>query len=380
VWSASLAASASTIDPSVSWCCLDSAPVISCLEMGKDYYKILGIAKGASDDDIKKAYRKMALKYHPDKNKSANAEAMFKDVAEAYDVLSDKKKRDIYDQYGEEGLKGGVPGGGGSAGMPGDGVNFSYTFSGDPRETFAQFFGTSDPFANMFSDVGGGLFEQMDVDDDPFGSILGGRMGGAGPRRAFSFTPNDAHRGHRPGKQDQPIVKDLPVSLEEIFRGATKKMKITKNVFDKDTRSMKKEEKILTINIKPGWKDGTKITFDREGDQVPGKVPADVVFMIRDKPHQVFKRDGANIVFTTKLTLREALCGINVIVPTLDGPKLHLDLSKEVVRPNTVKKFPGKGLPITKDPARRGDLLVHFDIQFPHQLSQETKEIIGQIL
>lgn len=81
--------------------------------MGKDYYKILGLQKGASDDDIKKAYRKLALKYHPDKNKSAGAEEKFKEVAEAYEVLSDKKKRDIYDLHGEEGLKGGVPGGAG---------------------------------------------------------------------------------------------------------------------------------------------------------------------------------------------------------------------------------------------------------------------------
>lgn len=99
--------------------------------MGKDYYKILGIAKNASEDDIKKAYRKLALKYHPDKNKSSGAEEKFKEIAEAYEVLSDKKKRDIYDQVGEEGLKGGVPGGGsggsGPTGAPGG--TYTYTVS-----------------------------------------------------------------------------------------------------------------------------------------------------------------------------------------------------------------------------------------------------------
>lgn len=103
--------------------------------MGKDFYKILGIQKGANDDEIKKAYRKLALKYHPDKNKSAGAEERFKEIAEAYEVLSDKKKRDIYDQYGEEGLHGGAPGGG--PGTDG-GQSFSYEFHGDPRATFAQ--------------------------------------------------------------------------------------------------------------------------------------------------------------------------------------------------------------------------------------------------
>lgn len=102
--------------------------------MGKDFYKILGIQKGSNDDEIKKAYRKLALKYHPDKNKSAGAEERFKEIAEAYEVLSDKKKRDIYDQYGEEGLHGGIPNTGGSE----SGQNFTYEFHGDPRATFAQ--------------------------------------------------------------------------------------------------------------------------------------------------------------------------------------------------------------------------------------------------
>lgn len=104
-------------------------------KMGKDFYKILGIQKGANDDEIKKAYRKLALKYHPDKNKSAGAEERFKEIAEAYEVLSDKKKRDIYDQYGEEGLHGGAPNG---AGGPEGGQQFTYEFHGDPRATFAQ--------------------------------------------------------------------------------------------------------------------------------------------------------------------------------------------------------------------------------------------------
>lgn len=137
--------------------------------MGIDYYKVLGIEKGASEDDIKKAYRKMALKYHPDKNKSPNAEEKFKQVAEAYEVLSDPKKKEIYDMYGEEGLKGGV---GGPSGRPG---TTTFTFSNDPRETFRTFFGTDDPF-NIFMSFGGNSgggrgTEYMDVDGDMFGRM-----------------------------------------------------------------------------------------------------------------------------------------------------------------------------------------------------------------
>lgn len=118
--------------------------------MGKDYYKILGISRGASDDDIKKAYRKLALKYHPDKNKEPGAEEKFKEVAEAYEILSDPKKKEIFDKYGEEGLKmgsGGGPGPGGSTGSSPGG--FSYTWSGDPNETFRMFFGSTNPFAGI---------------------------------------------------------------------------------------------------------------------------------------------------------------------------------------------------------------------------------------
>lgn len=167
--------------------------------MGKDYYKILGIAKTATEDEIKKAYRKLALKFHPDKNKSPTAEEQFKLVAEAYEILSDKKKREIFDQYGEEGLKAGG-GGGGGGNMGGSG--FTYTFSGDPRATFAQFFGTSDPFASFFN-MGGGI-DGMDDDFGMGGTFinLGGMPGmgiGSGVpgmgRRTQSFNVHGAGPG-----------------------------------------------------------------------------------------------------------------------------------------------------------------------------------------
>lgn len=119
--------------------------------MGKDYYSILGISRTATEDEIKKAYRKLALKYHPDKNKTPEAEEKFKLIAEAYEILSDKKKRDVYDQYGEEGLKNGA---GSSAFNSNSNPNFTYTFHGDPRATFSQFFGTDNPF-DIFFNFGG---------------------------------------------------------------------------------------------------------------------------------------------------------------------------------------------------------------------------------
>lgn len=278
--------------------------------MGKDYYKILNIQKGSSDEDIKKAYRKLALKYHPDKNKEPGAEEKFKEVAEAYEILSDPKKKEIYDKYGEDGLKMGA--GGGGAGGPGAGFSqgvpggFSYTWSGDPNETFRMFFGNSNPFAAFFDDdeEGGG---PGGFGGFPFRFGSGGFGGpgvGAG-MGAGSAGLGANSSGSKKKTQDPPIYHDLLVSLEDIASGTTKKMKISRKVLSGDGRSTHLEDKVLTIDIKPGWKAGTKITFPREGDQSPNTIPADIVFIIKDKPHPYFKRDGADLIFTAKISLRE---------------------------------------------------------------------------
>ncbi|CAD5212641.1 unnamed protein product [Bursaphelenchus okinawaensis] len=333
--------------------------------MGKDYYKILGIAKGATDDEIKKAYRKMALKFHPDKNKDPGAENKFKEVAEAYDVLSDAKKKEIYDKYGEDGLKNdGMPGPGasGAGGMPG---GFHYTFQGDPMRMFAQAFGGGNLFSD-FSGMGGGHGgggPEMMFGDDIFGfGGMGGMHGGGGGRK----------------RQDQTVQHDLPVSLEDIYKGCTKKMKITKKIVGGDG-SVRTEDKVLTLTIKPGWKAGTKVTFPKEGDQYPSRVPADIAFVIKDKPHPKFKRDGADIRYRHKISLRDALCGHQLQVPTLDGTTLPLKL-ETVVKPSMTRTIPGQGLPLPKEPSKRGNLIVEFDVRFPDSLSPAAKELLRNAL
>uniref|UniRef100_A0A8C1Y501 GIPC PDZ domain containing family, member 2 n=1 Tax=Cyprinus carpio TaxID=7962 RepID=A0A8C1Y501_CYPCA len=270
--------------------------------MGKDFYKILGIAKGASDEDIKKAYKKQALKWHPDKNKTANAEEKFKEVAEAYEVLSDPKKREIYDQYGEEGLKGG-------GGVPdGPGGNFTYTFHGDPHATFATFFGGANPFEIFFGrKVNGRDDDDMEVDgNDPFGSFTSFNINGF-PRERHVGQGGPPRR-----KQDPAIHHELRVSLEEVFHGCTKRMKISRKRLNPDGRTLRTEDKILTIEIKRGWKEGTKITFPREGDESPNTIPADIVFVIKDKPHAHFRREGSDIVYPVRVSLRQILfCTLN---------------------------------------------------------------------
>ncbi|KAL1501162.1 hypothetical protein ABEB36_006543 [Hypothenemus hampei] len=317
--------------------------------MTKDYYAILNIPKNASEDDIKKAYRKLALKYHPDKNKAPNAEEKFKDVAEAYEVLSDKKKRSIYDQYGEEGLKEDIPGSGSTF----HGGTTFYSFHGDPRATFAQFFGNANPFDELFS---------FSNDSNVF---------------TFLNQPGASSPLNNP--QDPPIEYDLYVALEDILTGCTKTMKINKNVL-KPNGQLEKQDKILTITVKPGWKSGTKITFPNEGNQDLNKTPADVTFIIRDKPHSVFKREGIDLLYTAKVSLKDALCGCVLTVPLLGGGKITLNMTEEPITPNRIKRIPGQGLPYPKEPSRRGDLIVNFDIVFPDRITPAMKRKFAEIL
>lgn len=354
--------------------------------MTKDYYSILGVPRGASDDQIKKAYRKLALKYHPDKNQSPGAEEKFKEIGEAYDVLSDAKKKQIYDQYGEAGLKGSMGGGPGpqeqQGGMPNFGENFSYQYHGDPRATFTQFFGSNNPFESFFSGggpggVGGGMGgpEHMDIDlEDLLGGFGGGGRGG------FRSAPNSDQKPRKQAKvQDPTIEKEVFVSIEEIASGCEKKMKISRKVYREDGTKVI-EDKVLKVVVKPGWKAGTKVTFAKEGDQVSGKIPADIAFIIRDKPHPIFSRDGVNIKYTYMVPLREALCGTVVQVPTLEGKKIGINCTGEVIKPTTTKRLQGYGLPYPKDPTRKGDLIVSFEVLFPEQLSQSSKDIIYDVL
>jgi len=347
--------------------------------MGKDYYKTLGISRNANEDEIKKAYRKMALKFHPDKNKTPGSEERFKDVAEAYEVLSDKKKKEVYDRYGEEGLKGNAGGGGG-----GSNPNFTYTFHGDPRATFAQFFGSNNPFESFFTSgmgPGGGLGGRVFFDEEmEDGGVPLFGMGGTRPGAFRSQSFNTGPTKQRTKQQDPPVEHDLYVTLEDISRGCTKKMKISRKVMNPDNVTSRREDKVLTINVKPGWKSGTRITFQREGDQGQGKIPADIVFIIRDKPHPLFKREGSDIRYVCRISLREALCGTVVEIPVLQGEGVPLDLTREIVKPKTTKRLQGRGLPHPKETSRRGDLIVTFDIKFPEVLSTSAKEILSSVI
>lgn len=342
--------------------------------MGVDYYKILQVDRNASDDDLKKAYRKLAMKWHPDKNPNnkKEAEAKFKQISEAYEVLSDPQKKVVYDQYGEEGLKGQVPPP--DAGGPGGATFFSTgdgptTFRFNPRnanDIFAEFFGHSSPFGGMGGGgVGGGrrggsMFSSGMFGDDIFASFGEGGSVNQGIRKA------------------SPIETKLPCTLEELYKGITKKMKISREIADASGKTIPVEE-ILTIDIKPGWKKGTKITFPDKGNERPNVVPSDLVFIIDEKPHSLFTREGNDLIITQKVSLAEALTGYTVRLTTLDGRSLTIPINN-VINPNYEEVVPNEGMPIQKDPTKRGNLRIKFNIKFPTRLTAEQKAGIKKLL
>lgn len=194
------------------------------------------------------------------------------------------------------GLKG-APSGGGP-----NGPTFNYTFHGDPHAMFAEFFGGRSPFDQFFSHGAGD--DDMDI-DDPFAAFGMGGMGGMGGfQRSFKSRPGSVH-ARREKKKDPPVIHELKVSLEEVFSGCTKKMKISRKRLNVDGCTMRNEDKILTVDIKRGWKEGTKITFPREGDETPTNIPADVVFVVKDKAHPVFRRDGSDVIYSARISLKD---------------------------------------------------------------------------
>jgi len=313
-------------------------------EMGQDYYGTLSVTRSATDADIKRAYRKLALKYHPQRNVENEAEVKFKQVAEAYDILSNRQRRALYDQFGEEGLKNGVP-------TTKEGVfTKGYVFHGEPERVFKEFFGGDNPFLELY-----------EVSPHEIDMGFGGLQG----------------RGRK--KQDATIERDLYLTLEEVFKGCTKKMKISRRVMNEDGHTSSIRDKILTICVKPGWRAGTRITFPQEGDQGPNSIPADIVFVVKDKPHSIFVRDKDNIIYTAKIPLLDALTGRIVDVPTLDDRLISIPIN-DIVCPGYHKVVPGEGMPVSKDPNVRGDLVIAFEIEFPKRLSQEQKMMLKDAL
>jgi DnaJ homolog subfamily B member 4 len=337
----------------------------------KDPYKTLGIEKNADEQTIKKAYKKLAMKYHPDRVQDEKEKQeytnKFKDIGEAYDVLGDPEKKKIYDTYGEEGLNGGGGGGGG---------NFnggSYRSSNiDPEEIFKNFFGGGFPKGKF---GGGNGFSNFEFGGKGFGGNFGNFGGNFGSSEEdstdeyFSKNPKKKKYQKQELKKAEPLLHTVNCTLEDLYHQKTKKIKINRKIQNDEKNTT--EEKILSFDLRPGCREGTKIRFEREGDQLFGYENSDVIFTLSFKKHKNFEFEKSNLIYRKEIPLLDALkSNITFNINTLDDRTLNVNV-KEIITPTYEKIIKGEGLP--KQNGEKGDLIIRFDIKFPNKLSDDQK-------
>ncbi|KAJ7965536.1 DnaJ subfamily B member like [Quillaja saponaria] len=174
------------------------------------------------------------------------------------------------------------------------------------------------------------------------------------------------------------IERKLECTLEELCYGCTKKIKITRDVVT-NTGQIVQEEEMLTIDVKPGWKKGTKITFEGKGNERPGSYPADITFVIAEKRHHLFRRDSDDLELAVEIPLRKALTGCTISVPTLGGERKSLKI-EEIIYPGYEKLISGQGMPVSKEKGKRGNLKITFLVEFPKQLTDDQRSEVVSIL
>ncbi|KAI1424376.1 hypothetical protein F5Y12DRAFT_715324 [Xylaria sp. FL1777] len=367
-------------------------------------YDQLNVKPDASQDEIKKAYRKAALKYHPDKNKdNPNAAEKFKECSQAYEILSDPEKRKIYDQYGLEYLlRGGTapppgenPFASGQGGMPGGFQGFDFGSGGIPAGARSFHFTTSgggNPFnfsnpENIFAEfMRGGGASVGDDEDAAFASIFNGgipRPSGGRSSRMRGYAGGDPYRSSGGGAtrdaapEVTTVERALPLTLEELFNGITKKMKIKRKTFDESGKRTTSDQ-VLEVPIKPGLKKGSKIKFKGVGDQEEGG-KQDLHFIVEEKPHPLFVRDGDDIVHTIDLELKEALTGWKRTVTTIDGKQINIEKAGPT-GPGMSDSYPGLGMPISKKQNERGNFVIKYNVKFPTSLTPRQRQQLKEIL
>jgi curved DNA-binding protein len=302
----------------------------------KDYYNILGVEKQASDKEIKKAYRKLATKYHPDKNPDDKAaEDKFKEITEAYEVLSDPEKRKKYEQLGsnwEAFQQSGFDPNQYQQGNPyGQGGGHTFVFEGDPSEFFETFFGRGTQGRT-----------------DPFEAFMGQR-GGRSSRGGRART---AYAG-------QDIQAEMDITLEEAYHGSSR------------TFSINGEN--LRIKIKPGAYNGQKLRLKGKGNPgVNGGPRGDLYILLKLTPDARFTREENNLIYEKEVDLYTALLGDQISIPTLSGV-VNMRIP-EGTSPGSLLRLKGKGMPIYGKANQYGDLLVRIKVKFPQQLSEAERK------
>jgi molecular chaperone DnaJ len=356
----------------------------------RDYYDILGVSKGASADEIKKAYRKLAIKYHPDKNPDDKAsEDKFKEAAEAYEVLSNPEKRQRYDQFGHAGAQGGFGGGYGGGGM-----NMEDIFS-----QFGDVFGGGSPFDSFFGgggqsrggrrvqrgsnlrikvkltleEIANGVEKKVKVNKQ----VVCNTCDGTGAKDKSSFSTCKTCGGSGAVRRvtntilgQMQTTSTCPTCNGE---GSTISSKCTTCHGDGVTRG----EETISINIPAGVSEGMQLSMSGKGNAAPrGGVPGDLIILIEEVPHETLKREGINIIYDLHVSFVDAALGTSVEIPTIDG-KARIKLEPGT-QGGKILRLKGKGIPEVNS-YHKGDQLIQVNIWTPKSINNEERELLEKL-
>ncbi len=307
-----------------------------------DYYKILGVSKEAESDEIKKAYRKLAHKYHPDKNNgNKEYEAKFKEISEAYAVLSDPEKRQQYDTYGSAG--------------------FHQRYS---REDIFRGFDLNE------------ILRQFGFGNTGYSSkSYRNNMGGGSAYHNFNsfFNQNSSGPGSCGGGCSQPVkgqdlTYQLTVSLEDVFSGADRQLTLRKNG---------KTENV-SVKIPKGIEEGKKLRLKGKGGEAPmGGIPGDLYLKVQLEPHEFYERNGEDLILKKHIPYSDACLGAKIEVESLDGKKFVVSVPSGTNGDSRLR-IKGQGLP-SGPIGERGDLYVKIGVQVPKSLTEEQKDLIESL-
>jgi len=328
-------------------------------------YATLGVSKSASQDEIKKAYRAKAREHHPDKG---GDEKVFKDIQEAYDVLSDPEKKELYDEGGKEAVEHGGRGGGGGGG---DDL-FSALFGGGRRqqsergprkgESIQQKLGVT--LENLYN----GRTFKMAISRQRVKYPEGMTMEQATTQCKTCGGQGAVLKVQRMGPMMQQVQARCP-DCQGAGRAVKPGVKVTQ------------ERKEIEVRVDPGMKHGQKIVLSGEADEMPGVEAGDVIFVLVMEPHTTFQRKGADLVIEKEIYLREALCGARFPIKHLDDRTIIVKTAEgEVVKPNSIKQIPNEGMPRHRRPFEKGRLFVVFKVIFPDSLTEEKRKQLKKFL
>lgn len=341
----------------------------------RDYYDILGVSKSASEDEMKKAYRKLAIKYHPDKNPdNPEAEEKFKEAAEAYEVLSNADKRAQYDRFGHEGMRGGGFGGGG-------GMNMEDIFS-----QFGDIFGGGgSPFESFF---GGGRSRQrkgtnlriklkLTLDEIANGvekKIKVNRLVSA-EGVTFKTCPTCGGSGQMKKVVNTMLGQMVSSSTCSTCHGSGKV--IDKRPPGVDSTGLEMQEEVIPIKIPAGVADGMQLSMSGKGNMAPGGgVPGDLLIVIEEKEHETLKREGNNVVYDLYINFADAALGSHIEVPTIEGKvRIKIDAGTQSGK---ILRLRGKGVRDINGYGK-GDQLIHVNVWTPQKLSAEERQMLEKL-